>query len=132
MSLSNILLPPPTAALANGSAEVGKEKPQLLTLTSFLGGLALPVPSAKLGLITGTPGFALPCAALLQLSLLTVPPRAEPGGFGGEAGGGGRWPPVPGGEKLQQPVGYSWGGGTAGTQQHGVGRGSWDGSQPGP
>jgi len=34
------------------------------------------------------------------------------------------------GENLQEPVGYSWGGGTAGTQQRGVGRVSWDGSQP--
>ena len=51
-----------------------------------------------------------------------------------EAGGqeGGRWLLAPEGEKLQQPVGYSWGGGTAGTQRQGVGRGltPWDGSQP--
>lgn len=131
MSLSNILLPPPTAALASGSAEVRKEKPRLLTLRSFPGGSAQPLPLAKLGLVTGRPGSALPCAALLQLSLLAVPPRAEPGGFGEKLEGRrvevatGAW-----GEKLQQPVGYIWGGGTAGSQQQGVGGGSWDGSQP--
>ena len=51
MSLSNILPLPPTAALANGLAEVGKGKPQvrrtLLTLTFFPGGLAQPVPLAR-------------------------------------------------------------------------------------
>lgn len=83
LSLPNALPPPPTAALADGSAEVGKEKPQvrrtLLTPTFFPGGLAQPVPLVKLGLITGRPDVALPCAALLQLSWLTVPLGAGAG-----------------------------------------------------
>lgn len=98
MSLSNTLPPPPTAALANSSTEVEKEKLQLrrtlLTLTSFPEGLAQPVSLAKLGLITRRPGFALPSLAFLQLSLLTVPlglrlPQSEQAGFGQRLGAGG-------------------------------------------